>query len=143
MLKKTSGLLVLVLLCGVGQVGGLMRADEPIKTGEKRDTLLYVRTDPPGAKVFLNGKELGTTNGLFRVEPGRGKIFLELEGRKADERQVTIQANGVTRVEVELKPQPKATTTAEPAKIPFVLGAKSFRTVTPSPSRKSRQLRPI
>ena len=29
-----------------------------------------MRTDPPGAKVFVDGKELGTTNGLFHVEAG-------------------------------------------------------------------------
>ena len=108
MLRTFGRLLALVLLCGVGQAGVSSGADEPMKTGEKRDTLLYVRTDPPGAKVLLNGKELGTTNGLFHVDPGTGTIFLELEGRKRGERQVTIQANGVTRVEVELKPQANA-----------------------------------
>jgi hypothetical protein len=105
MLRRTSGLLAVVLLCGVGQAGVPVRADEPVKTGEKRDTLLYVRTDPPGAKVLLNGKELGTSNGLFRVEPGTGSIQVELEGRKPGQRQVMIRANGITRVGLELKPQ--------------------------------------
>ena len=80
------------------------------KTGEKRDTLLYVRTVPPGAKVLLNGKELGTSNGLFPVEPGTGTILVELEGREPGERQVIIRANGITRVELKLKPQAKAET---------------------------------
>jgi hypothetical protein len=108
MLQKTIRLLLLALLCGVGQTRVSIGADEPVKTGEKRDTLLYVRTDPPGAKVLLNGKELGTSNGLFRVEPGTGTILVELEGRRPDERQVIIRANGVTRVELELRPQTKA-----------------------------------
>ena len=108
MLRKTSRLLAVVLLCGIGQAVEFLRADEPVKTGEKRDTLLYVRTDPPGAKVFLNGKELGISNGLFPVEPGTGTILVELEGRKPGERPVIIRANGITRVDLKLKPQAKA-----------------------------------
>ena len=108
MLRTFGRLLALVLLCGVGQAGVPSGADESVKTGEKRDTLLYVRTDPPGAKVLLNGKELGTSNGLFQVDPGTGTIYVELEGREPGERQVIIQANGVTRVELQLKPQANA-----------------------------------
>jgi hypothetical protein len=117
MSRKIGRLLALVLLCGAGQAGLFLRADEPVKTSEKRDTLLYVRTDPPGAKVLLNGKELGVSNGLFNVEPGSGTILIELEGRKPDQRQVIIRANAVTRVELSLEPQAKvksARTTRQP-----------------------------
>ncbi|MGO8747133.1 MAG: PEGA domain-containing protein [Thermoguttaceae bacterium] len=138
MLRKTSRLFALVLLCGVVQAALSMRADEPVKTGEKRDTLLYVRTDPPGARVLLNGKELGTSNGLFQVEPGTGTILVELEGRKPDQRQVIIRANGVTRLELQLKPQAKAEGEADVGKaakpenvpqkaVPVTLGVKFFK----------------
>lgn len=105
MLKTTSCLLAVALLCSFSQPGVCLRADEPVKTGAERDTLLYVRTNPPGAKVFLNGKELGTSDGLFHVEPGTGSILIELEGCKPDQKQVIIRANGITRVELALKPQ--------------------------------------
>ncbi len=85
---------------------------EPLKTGKNRDTLLYVRTDPPGATVFLNGKKLGTTSGLFPVEPGSGTILLELEGHQAGQRPVIVRANGITRVELDLAPQDRSGLTA-------------------------------
>ena len=153
MLRKTSRLLALVLLCGIGQAGVCIRADEPVKTGEKRDTLLYVRTGPPGAKVFLNGKELGTSNGLFHVEPGTGTILVELEGRQPGERQVIIRANGITRVELKLKPQAKAEAEAPTPSaacrrarlnwFPTRLASTSSDLATPSPSLKSKRPRPI
>jgi tetratricopeptide (TPR) repeat protein len=79
--------------------------DKPVETGEKRDTLLYVRTVPSGAKVLLDGKELGTSNGMFHVAPGVGTIQVELNGHAPNKKKVTIRAEGVTRVELALKPQ--------------------------------------
>ena len=99
------GLLLLMLVWILGHAVGLLIAAEPVKTGEKRDTLLYVRTDPPGAKVLINGKEVGTSDGLFKVEPGEGTILVELEGREPDERQVIVRANAITRVELSLEPK--------------------------------------
>jgi len=74
--RLVGGALVLCLRLGRNMSGGR----PPVKTAEKRDTLIYVRTKPPGAKVFVDGKELGTTNGLFHVEAGVATIVLELEG---------------------------------------------------------------
>jgi len=130
MLRNPIRLLALVLVCGTASATARAgepektgkkqdppvpaRADssrpptaEPQKTGKKRTTLLDVRTDPPGATVYLNGKELGTTNGLFPVEPGSGTILLELEGHQAYQRQVMVRANGTTRVNLKLAPQAK------------------------------------
>ena len=88
-------------------------AAEPPKTGEKRDTLLYVRTVPPGAKVLLDGKELGTSDDLFSVGPGVGRIVIELEGYQPGDKQVTIKANAVTRLELTLKRQAEAPVTGK------------------------------
>ena len=57
------------------------------------------------AAVYLNGKELGTTNGLFNVDPGMRSIRIELEGRKPVKKQVNIRASEVTRVELSLEPR--------------------------------------
>lgn len=104
MFNGLTRLMLLAVLCCMGGATSV-RAAEPVKTGEKRDTLLYIRTDPPGAKVLINGKEAGSSDGLFRVEPGSGTILVELEGRKPDKRQVIIRANAITRVEMSLDPK--------------------------------------
>jgi hypothetical protein len=106
MLKRTNLLLVVALFCTLSQAV-MSPADEP-KTGETRDTLLYVRTVPAGAKVFLDGNELGKSGELFHVEPGESEIVVELDGFELGSKQVTIRANVVTRVELTLKAQPGA-----------------------------------
>ena len=83
-------------------------AAEPPKTGEKRDTLLYVRTVPPGAKVLLDGNELGRSDDLFSVGPGVGTIVVELNGHEQAKQKVAIQADRVTRLELVLKRQGEA-----------------------------------
>jgi hypothetical protein len=102
-------------------------------TRRQRETLLYVRTDPPGAKVFLDGKELGVSNGLFHVEPGSGTIHLEVDGQSVGQRPVVIRATGVTRMVFKLKPPagagPKSTALGKgtsPQKVNFVVGLKAF-----------------
>jgi len=73
-------------------------ADEP-------PTELYVRTIPDGAKVFLDGKEVGVTPGLFKVEPGAAKLVVKLKGHDPIEKEVEIHASRITRIELELKKQ--------------------------------------
>jgi hypothetical protein len=73
-------------------------ADEP-------PTELYVRTTPEGAKVFLDGNEVGVTPGLFKVDPGAAKIVVKLEGHDPIEKEVKIKASRVTRIELALKKQ--------------------------------------
>jgi hypothetical protein len=110
---KRAFAITVVLLCGLGQ-SAICVAAEPPKTGEKRDTLIYVRSDPPGAKVFVDGKEIGTTNGLFPIEAGVATVVLRLEGHGQVKKQLTIQANGITRLEIELKPQTPSSEQTEP-----------------------------
>ncbi len=107
MLRKTSRLLVVVLLCSLGLAHVSAASGKRVKTGRKRDTLLYVSTDPPGAKVLFNGKELGTSDGLFRIKPGKGTIFIELEGCQPDKREVIVRAGRITRLELSLQPEVK------------------------------------
>jgi len=106
--RKASSLLTMAMVCSLGLLAGCSAVtDVDVKTSRHRDTLLYVRTHPSGAKVFLNGKEQGISDGLFRVQPGVGKLLVELEGHNPDTQQVTIRANWITRVELTLKPVPK------------------------------------
>ena len=47
---------------------------QPVETSPTPTTRLYVRTVPPGARVVLDGNELGMTDGLFLVPPG-GRVL--------------------------------------------------------------------
>jgi hypothetical protein len=106
-MRRTSFFWAVALLFSVGLAAVSLAADGP-KTGEKRDTLLYVRTVPSGAKVLLNGEKLGTSDDIFSVGPGVGRIVIELEGYQSDPKEVTIKANAVTRLELILKRQSDA-----------------------------------
>ena len=74
----------------------------PVKTSAERSTRIYVRTIPPGASVVLDGKELGTTDGLFLVPPGVRTITLEMDGYDPKAERVDVREGWITRVEVRL-----------------------------------------
>ena len=76
---------------------------QPVETSSTPTTRLYVRTIPPGARVVLDGKELGTTDGLFLVPAGTGKLSVTLDGQQPEIRQVEIFEGRITRIEVTLK----------------------------------------
>ena len=78
-------------------------AAPPAKTSEERSTRIYVRTTPPGASVVLDGKELGTSDGLFLVPPGVRKITLEMEGYDPESKAVEVKEGWITRVEVRME----------------------------------------
>ena len=69
---------------------------------EELPTRLYVRTVPPGAKVVLDGKELGIADGLFIILPGDHMVTLELEGYSPQKRDVKVPAEHITRLVVTL-----------------------------------------
>jgi hypothetical protein len=75
----------------------------PVKSGQKADTLLFVRTTPTGAEVQLDGKKLGTSDGLFPVEPGEYKIVVDLQGHQPHEQNITVRDGRITRIELTLK----------------------------------------
>lgn len=138
-MRTTICLLTFFFLGAFGHAPGCWAADPPIETGEKQDTMLYVRTIPPGAKVFLDGKELGKSNGLFPVEPGVGKIVVELKRQKT-EKQVTIRANKITRIELALKP--KAGTPSQVIK-EAVIAISQCAEGDPRVEEAMRSLRPL
>jgi hypothetical protein len=81
----------------------MVLAAQPVETSPTPTTRLYVRTIPPGARVVLDGKELGTTDGLFLVPPGTGKLSIALDGQQPEIRQVEVSEGRITRIEVTLK----------------------------------------
>jgi hypothetical protein len=72
------------------------------ETGSKRGTFLFVRTEPAGAEVLVDGKVVGASDDLFRVEPGVRTIIIKLDGHDPEDEKVTIRAGRVTRLEVIL-----------------------------------------
>ena len=117
-MTKTNLLQAMFAICILG-LTVLAMADEP-KTGERKDTLLYIRTVPPGAKILLDGKELGKSDDMFSVPQGVRKIIIELEGYKPESKEVTIKASEITRLVIALKPQSEtapATTAGDGAQL--------------------------
>ena len=87
-------------------------AAQPVETSSTPTTRLYVRTIPPGARVVLDGKDLGTTDGLFLVPPGMGRLNITLDGQQPEIRQVEISEGRITRIEIQLTPSPQSTNAA-------------------------------
>jgi hypothetical protein len=67
-----------------------------IKTG-----LIYVKTRPPGASIYLNGKLVGERSPASMQEliPGTYKVALELEEHYPWKGQVEVEAGKVSRVD--------------------------------------------
>jgi WD40 repeat protein len=78
------------------------------QTAEKPPTELYVRTTPPGAKVFVDGKELGTSPSLVEVEPGEHSITVKLEGYGPKTSTVTVPDGRIRRIIFDLERGPNA-----------------------------------
>ena len=77
---------------------------EPQKVASQTDpqTLLFVQTKPAGAKIRLEGKKLGESNGIFPVKPGTYKIVIDLSGHEPREQQIIIREGRITRIELTL-----------------------------------------
>ncbi|MHB8897370.1 MAG: PEGA domain-containing protein, partial [Thermoguttaceae bacterium] len=74
----------------------------PAQTSAGRSTRIYVRTTPPGASIVVDGKELGTSDGLFLVPPGVRTITLEMDGYDPEAKRVDVREGWITRVEVTM-----------------------------------------
>lgn len=77
---------------------------------------ISVTSDPPGAKIFLDGKDTGqkTPATLSNVSVGTHQITLELEGYKSVTKSVSVKRNATVTVDVTLEPEPPAEEPPEP-----------------------------
>jgi len=80
----------------------------PVESAGAPQTLLYVRTMPSGAQILLDGKPLGTSDGLFPVQPGQYKIVVDLEGHEPQKQDITVRDGRITRIELTLAKGPAA-----------------------------------
>jgi len=76
--------------------------DSHVEATEERETLLYVATRPAGAKILVDGKRVGITDGLFPVELGVRSVIVELDGHDRQIEQVTIRAGDIHRLKLKL-----------------------------------------
>jgi hypothetical protein len=100
----SMALLALTLLCA---------GADPAETTKKPETMLYVRTMPSGAEIRLDGKSLGTSDGLFPVKAGNYKIVLDLAGFQPEEQQITVRDGRITRIELTLRSRGKVAESPE------------------------------
>jgi hypothetical protein len=73
-----------------------------VATAGQLPTRLYVRTIPAGARVVLDGKELGLSDNLFIVLPGGHTVTIELEGHLPEKRDVKLPAERITRLVITM-----------------------------------------
>ena len=98
------------LLTAVDEVPAQTRPSSP-------PTRLYVKSDPSGAEVAVDGKPVGQSDGLFELTPGDHSVRIFLPGRRLIERQTHLPAGQITRLEFTLE-MLFATTRVTPATSP-------------------------
>jgi len=80
-----------------------------IRLEEKASTRIFVRTVPPGAKIVLDGKPLGQSDGLFLVPPGVRRITVERDGFDPVVHEIDVREGRITPLEWKLRPRKPAT----------------------------------
>ena len=99
--KSSTALLVAVL--GLASVGTSVRAAE---TG-----MLYVKSEPSGARVLVDGKDCGKTPVLVRDLPaGQRVVIVKLDGATPDTATVEVEAGKVVKHNVTLSLTPATLT---------------------------------
>jgi hypothetical protein len=110
-----------------GEIGGLVQKMETIAheiaatvTGEKLAVKefgsLEIKTDPKKAQVYLDGTLLGTspitTN---EISAGTHLVQIKSDGYDAHEKNIVINPNQVTKLDIRLKKVYKLSVTSDPA----------------------------
>jgi hypothetical protein len=90
---------------------------------QPKSGMLAVNSTPPGARVLLDGADLGIAPVVREnISAGNHTVTLEMDGYFPAARQVWINAGQVSPVEVSLDPVPVPTTRA-PGLVPALAGA--------------------
>jgi outer membrane cobalamin receptor len=63
---------------------------------------LIVRTDEPGARVEVDDKTVGFSPSLTSVNAGKHQVVIWLKGYQKEKREITIEPDRETRIELEL-----------------------------------------
>jgi hypothetical protein len=90
---------------------------------------LSVVTNPPGARVFVDGELVGTSPFTTQLEQGTVSLRLELDGHIARERTITAITGLHEKVDIELQPVPAAASggdNGKPGRAMVIAGAVSL-----------------
>lgn len=76
-----------------------------VETKKEPDTHVFVKTLPEGAKVLVDGEDVGSSPRLLVVPPGATKVTIEveLEGFPSRQRTVLVEGGRITRVTFNLE----------------------------------------
>ena len=80
--------------------------------------ILSVTSTPDGAKITVDGADMGAAPASFQVDPGDHDIQIEKEGFAVWKRKLTVKAGTPIDLEVKLEPPPVAPSPAKPAAKP-------------------------
>lgn len=82
-------------ICGIGElgdvVGSLAARLRPTLENTTQPTTLTVESEPEGAEVWVDGKQVGTTPVKVPVAPGEHEIDVIKEGRRTKHLEVTLR----------------------------------------------------
>jgi predicted esterase len=81
-----------------------------VAASDEPPTELYVETDPPGATVLVDGKEVGTAPGLFEVMPGVREIIVKATDRESEKEDVEVRGSRITKIRLHLGGEPESVT---------------------------------
>ncbi len=81
-----------------------------VAASEEPPTELYVETDPPGATVLVDGKEVGTSPGLFEVMPGVREIVVKATDHDSEKENVEVHGSRITKIRLHLGGAPESVT---------------------------------
>ena len=71
-------------------------------TLDRAESTLFIVSDPPEARIFLNGRDTGLlTNAQLNVRPGTHAVRV-LKGRLSSERTIAIDSGDIQRLEFRL-----------------------------------------
>ncbi|MBX3157289.1 MAG: PEGA domain-containing protein [Deltaproteobacteria bacterium] len=66
-------------------------------------TIASIKSVPPGAQVFLDGRAVGVTDALFNTSPGEHVVVLEKPGFQREIRQLVLEEGRTAELSVRLR----------------------------------------
>ncbi len=96
--RRSLGVIAMIAVFGSSLLGLFLWP-----SAEVPPTELNVRTTPPGATIFLDGKELGKAPNVFDVAQGKHELLAVLEGHRSAKRDIVVPATRVERVILTLQ----------------------------------------
>lgn len=117
-MKTALSMAALFVLLAAGCESSSVAEQAKVTTSAKPTTRLYVRTNPAGAEIHVDGERKGKSPQLIPVPPGAEimTVEMELEGYEKGKREVVIEGGRIIRMEFRFtkKAQPPAESVAAP-----------------------------